>query len=83
MSNDNPGPGGVPGQVLQRPHQVALAVLEFLGDSNENLVLDSDRLALRRLAGVVVCPLPIPAFSISELALSRKGLQSRGALHGL
>lgn len=52
MSNGNPGPGGVPGQVVQRPQQVALAVLEFFGDSNENLVVDSQRRALRGLPGV-------------------------------
>lgn len=52
MSNGNPGPGGVPGQVVQRPQQVALAVLEFFGDSNENLVVDRQRRALDRLPGV-------------------------------
>ena len=50
MSYDDPGPGGMHGQVLQSPYQGTLAVLELLGYGNEDLVLHG--WAFRRFAGV-------------------------------
>lgn len=52
MRDEDHGPGGGIGQVLQRPQQGALAVLELFWDGNEDPVVNDDSRALCRLAGV-------------------------------